>query len=169
MKSILGILIILLLAFTISCGSSPPTTEGVHEENVNFMISSHHFVKNTYQGETNPSYLIIRSYSSFDSLFGVAAVMRMDTSKLITEEKMKNGFVLSIIYQGNDIHEFNIEKIALKNNQLQVYYTSEVTEPNASWSCNCHITALIENCEFDSILLFDNGHPLPDTLIKGLD
>jgi len=168
MKAISGILIILLLALVISCGSSPSTTESVAEENVSFMIISHHFVNNPYSGETNPSYLIIRSYSSFDSLFGVAPVMGMDTSKLITEEKMKSRFVLSIIYQGNDIHKFGIEKITLKNNQLQVYYTSEVTTPNASWGCNCHVTALIENCEFDSILLFENGHPLPDALVKEL-
>jgi len=94
--------------------------------------------------------------------------MGMDTSKLITEEKMKSGFVLSIIYQGNDIHKFNIEKITLNNKQLQVYYTSEVTTPNASWKCNCNVTALIDNCKFDSILLFENGRPLPDALIKEL-
>ena len=168
MKSILGILIILFLAVTISCGSPASTTGSVAGENVNFMISSYNFVKNTYSGETNPSYLLIRSYPAFDSLFGVGAVMGMDKSKLITEEKMKTGFVLSIIYQGNNIHKCNIEKITLKNKQLQVYYTSEVTEPNASWTCNCNVTALIDNCEFDSILLFENGRPLPDAVIKQL-
>jgi hypothetical protein len=166
MKSILGILIIPLLALTLSCGNPPSTTGSAAEKNVSFMISSYQFVKNSYKGETNPSYLIIRSYPSFDSLFGVGAVMGMDSSKLITEEKMKTGFVLSIIYQGNNIHKFDIEKITLKDKQLQVYYTSEVTTPNAGWTCNCHITALIENCEFDSILLFENGHPLPDAVIK---
>jgi hypothetical protein len=168
MKSILGILIIPLLALTISCGSSPSTTGSVAEKNVSFMQSSNQFVKNTYKGETNPSYVVIRSFSSFDSLFGVGAVMGMDTSKLITEEKMKSGFVLSIIYQGNNIHEFNVDKITLKDNRLQVYYTSKVTTPNASWTCNCHVTALIENCKFDSILLFENGKPLPNAVIKEL-
>ncbi len=168
MKSILVTLIVMSVALNLSCDGSPSTTGSAAEKNVSFMISSSHFVKNFYKGETNPSYLIIRSYPSFDSLFGVAAVMGMDSSKLITEEKMKTGFVLSIIYQGNDIHKFDIEKITLKNNQLQVYYTSEVTTPNASWKCNCNVTALIDNCEFDSILLFENGHPLPDALIKKL-
>ena len=168
MKSFLGILVFLPLILTISCGGLPATTENVHEGSVNFMISSYHFVKNFYSGETNPSFLIIRNYSSFDSLFGIAAVMGMDTSKLITEEKMKEGFVLSIIYQGNDIHEFDIERITLKDNQLRVYYTSEVTEPNASWKCNCHVTALIGNCEFSSILLYKNGNFLPNALIKEL-
>ena len=168
MKSILGILIVLLLAPAISCGNSPSATGGASEQNVNFMISSYQFVKNSYSGKTNPSYLLIRSYPSFDSLFGVGAVMGMDKSKLITEEGMKKGFVLSIIYQGNNIHKFNIEKITLKNKKLQVHYTSEVTEPNASWTCNCNVTALVDNCEFDSILLFENGHALPDALIKEL-
>lgn len=146
----------------------PSTSESAAEENVSFMISSSHFVKNTYSGETNPSYLLIRNYSSFESLFGIAAVMGMDSSKLITEEKMERGFVISIIYQGNDIHKFDIEKISLQNNQLQVYYTSEVTQSNASWTCNCHVTALIDNCKFDSILLFENRHAMPDALIKEL-
>ncbi len=162
MKSIFGILIILSASLTISCDDSQD------EESVNFMISSNHFVKNFYSGETNPSYLIIRSYSSFDSLYGVAVVMGMDTSRLITEEKMEDGFVIAIIYQGNDIHEFDIEKITLKDNQLLVYYTSEVTTPNASWECNCHVTALIKNCDFTSILLFENGNYLPNAFIKEL-
>jgi len=151
-----------------SCNESPSSEENVDEENVNFMVSSDHFVKNIYSGETNPSYLLIRSYSSFDSLFGVAATWDMDYSKLITEEKMEEGFVLSIIYEGNDIHKFDIEKIILKDNQLKVYYTSEVTTPNATWECNCHVTTLIENCEFNSILLFENGNFLPNVLIKEL-
>ncbi len=168
MKLIPGILIVLLLALTISCGGSPSPTVSVAEKSVGFMISSNQFVKNTYKGETNPSYLLIRSYASFDSLFGVGAVMGMDRTKLITEEKMKTGFVLSIIYQGNNIHKFNIDKIILKGNQLQVYFSSEVTTPNATWTCNCHVTALIDDCKFDSILLFENGEPLPDAVIKKL-
>jgi hypothetical protein len=168
MKSILAILVIPLLVLTISCGSAPSTAGSASEQNISFMTSSYQFVKNTYTGETNPSYLVIRSYPAFDSLFGVGAVMGMDNSKLITEEKMKNGFVLSIIYQGNSIHKFDIEKIILKQNQLQVHYTSKVTEPNASWTCNCHVTALVDNCKFDSILFYENGKPLPDAVIKQL-
>ncbi len=168
MKSNLGILIILSVILTISCNVSHNGNDSQDGESVNFMISSYHFVTNSYSGETNPSYLLIRSYSMFDSLFGVAAVWGMDTSRLITEEKMEDGFVFSIIYQGNDIHEFDIERIALKDNQLLVYYTSEVTQPNASWTCNCHVTVLIKNCEFSSILLFENGNFLPNALIKEL-
>lgn len=168
MKSIPGIVYILLLTLILSCRDSPFTPDNRDKGNVNFMVSSDHFVKNFYSGETNPSYLIIRSYSAFDSLFGVAATWDLDYSKLITEEKMEDGFVLSIIYQGNDIHEFDIDKITLKENQLKVYYTSEVTTPNATWECNCHVTTLIENCEFSSILFFENGNFLPNVLIKEL-
>jgi hypothetical protein len=139
-----------------------------YEENVDFMADPYRFVKNFYVGETNPSYLIINNYSSFDSLFRVGAVMYMDTSKLITEEKMKDGFVLSIIYQGNDIHEFEIQKITLVGTQLLVYYTSEIVDSNASWYCNCSVITLIENCDYNSILLFENGNLLQDVLIKEL-
>ena len=48
--------------------------------NVNFMVSSDYFVKNFYSGDTNPSYLFIRSYSSFDSLFGVGVTWDTDYS-----------------------------------------------------------------------------------------
>ena len=111
---------------------------------VPFRISAHHFVKNTYFPETNPSYLIIYDYSSFDSLFGIAATMSMDRSKLITESKMQNNFVFSILYQGNDIRKFNIDKIFLESNVLNVYYSSEITQEKATWTCNCHITILVE-------------------------
>jgi hypothetical protein len=162
LKPVLGILAILLLALTISCSSAPSAAE----KNIGFMASTHQFVKNTYKGATNPSYLLIRDSAAFKDLFGVGATMGMDSSKLITEEKMKNGFVFSIIYQGNNIHEFKVEKITLKDKQLQVYYTSKVTEPNASWTCNCHTTVLVDNCEFNSVLLYENGKALPDAVIK---
>lgn len=166
MKAILGILAILLL--TVSCTSQPASTGNAPEQKIGFMVSQYHFVNNTYKGETNPSYLLIRSYPAFKSQFGTGAVMGMDNSKLITEERMKNGFVFSIIYQGNNIHEFKMEKVVLNGSQLQIHYTSKVTQPNASWTCNCHVTALIDNCKFESILLYENGQPVPNAVIKEL-
>lgn len=176
MKNLLCILIAPLVILVFACSNVPAadnnmkntTTTGGEEKNVPYMISSNHFVKNTYKGQTNPSYLLIRSYHTFESLFGVASVMGMDKSKLITEDNMKNGFVLSVIYQGNNIHEFDIERITLKGSQLQVYYSSKVTQPNATWTCNCHVTVLVENCKFDSLMLYENGKPLPDAVIKEL-
>ncbi len=149
-----------------SGNSSQPASTGTP---VSFEIASPYFVKNTYKGETNPSYLLVRSYSSFDSLFGVAMTMNADKSKLVTAEKMKDNFVFSIIYQGNDVYKFGIDKVTLNNNQLQVYYTSEVTEKNASSTGNFHITILVQNSNFSSILPFENGKPLTDAKIKTYD
>ncbi len=158
--------VLFLLISVLFSGCSDSSGNNVGEVKVGFQVTASHFVKNTYIGETNPSYLLIRSYPSFDSVFGVAATWDMDISKLVTEDKMKSGFVLSIIYQGNDIHTFTVGDVILKNGQLQVYYTSQVTEPNAAWRCNCHVTVLIDNCDFNSILLFENGNPLPNAVIK---
>ena len=168
MKSIELRAVLFLSIFVVFCGCSDSSGNSAGEVKVDFQVVTPYFVKNTYTGETNPSYLLIRSYSSFDSVFGVAMTANVDISKLITEEKMKNGFVLSVIYQGNNIHAFRMEHITLTNGQLRVYYTSEVTEPNASWRCNCHVTVLIDKCEFDSILLFENGNQLPNPSIKEL-
>lgn len=179
---ILGMLVLLvLLLLGASCGQTPRATDNgtgddmaladaqnTTEEPVGFMISRYHFVHNSYSGKTNPSYLLIRTYSSFASVFGVGAVMGMDYSKLITEEKLDSGFVMSIVYQGNDIRELGVEKVTLINGQLQVRYTSQVVSPDATWECNCHVTTLIDNCDFDSILLFQNGQPLPDAVITQL-
>ncbi|MHB8772860.1 MAG: hypothetical protein ACYC7J_17850 [Syntrophales bacterium] len=151
-----------LLMVVLCCGCSHSSG---NEAAVGFQVTTSYFVKNTYRGETNPSYLVIRSYPSFDSVFGAA---NADPAQLITEEKMKTGFVVSIIYQGNDIHEFAIDKIIVKDDQLQVHYTSEVTMPNASWTCNCHVTALIDNSNFSSIRFFENGNPLPNASVKEL-
>jgi predicted secreted protein len=129
-------------------------------EQVPFRVSDYHFVKGTYHGVTNPSYLLIRSLASFQSVFSVGYVPGMDMSKLITGADMQNGFVLSIIYQGNDIRKFGIDDIVLKDGQLRVFYTSEVTNPGASYQCNCHITVLIANRIFGPVRLFENGHEL---------
>lgn len=168
MKRICEMLAILVLLLAVSCNGQPASTGNAPEQKIGFMTSQYHFVNNTYKGATNPSYLLVRSYPAFKSQFGTGAVMGMDNAKLISEEAMKNGFVFSIIYQGNDIHEFKIDKVILKGNQLQIYYASKVTQPGASWTCNCHVTALIDNCKFDSILLYENGRPLPDAVIKEL-
>lgn len=155
-----------LLAFLLSL-SSCTSGNAISVQSLSFTVTSNYFVKNTYKGETNPSYLLIKSYPAFDSLFGIGAVMGMDRSKLIDEDKMKKGFVLSIIYQGNDVHKFGIDRITLDNGQLKVYYTSEVIERNASFTGNFHITTLIQNCDYKSVLLFENGKPLSNvTIIK---
>jgi len=160
----------LLSAFLVILAGCPSGNETSNtEKNVNFMVTSGYFVKNTYKGETNPSYLLVRSCPAFDSLFGVAAVMGMDRSKLIDEDKMKSGFILSIIYHGNDVHTFGIDKITLDNSQMKVYYTSTITERNASWTGNFHVTALIQNCEYKSVLLFENGKLLSNAKPKEYD
>ncbi len=82
-------LIILSHLLFFNCKESSSSEENFDEESVNFMVSSDYFFKNFYSGDTNPSYLLILSYSSFDSLFGVAATWDMNYSKLITEEKME--------------------------------------------------------------------------------
>lgn len=158
--------IILLFSVVLFCGCSSSSGNNAGEQNIGFQATDYYFVKNTYTAETNPSYLVMHSYSSFDSVFGVGAVMNMDRSKLVTEEKMKNAFAISIIYQGNDIHKFSVDRVVLKNGQLQVHYTSEITSPNASWRCNCHVTVLIDQCDFNSILFFENGNQVPNPLIK---
>ncbi len=95
--------------------------------------------------------------------------MNADKSKLITAEKMKDKFIFSIIREVNDVYEFGIENITLKNKQLEVHYTSMVTQKNTSWTGNFHITLLVQNCDFSSILLFENGKPLNDAKIKEYD
>ena len=106
MKKILGIATILLASVVsiASCSSNQglSTSENSSqpastETPVSYEISSSHFVKNTYKGETNPSYLLIRSYSSFESLFGVAMTMNTDKSKLVTAEKMKDKFIFHFL------------------------------------------------------------------------
>ncbi len=158
----------ILLMVVLCCGCSNSSGNAGNEAAVGFQVTTSYFVKNTYRGETNPSYLVIRSSASFDSVFGVAAVANVDPARLITEEKMKTGFVVSIIYQGNDIHTLAIDKIVLMDDQLQVHYTSEVTTPNASWTCNCHVTALIDKSNFSTIRFFENGKPLPNAVVKEL-
>jgi hypothetical protein len=168
MRSIQCTTYILSFFLLLSCNDDLVIPPYGDRGNVNFMVTSDHFVKNFYSAETNPSYLLIRSYSCFDSLFGTAFTWDTDYSKLITSDKMEDGFVLSIIYQGNDIHNFNIKKINLTDSIIEVYYTSGVLSRDASWECNCHVTALIDNCEFCSIHLIENENILPDAFIQEL-
>ena len=174
MKPAPGIFIALLTALAISCAGPPPAgegivkgTAGVAQTEVNFLKSSHHFVKNPYSPAANPSYFIMRNYPVFAANFGVAAVMGMDTATLITEEKMKNRFVLSIVHQGRDFRKMDIEKITLANRQLQVYYTSEVTMRDVG-EVNCHVTVLVDDCGFDSVLFYENGRYLPGAAAREL-
>jgi hypothetical protein len=86
-RSILYIKHFLLLILILSCKDVPVTPDNGDKGNVIFMVSSDYFVKNFYSGETNPSYLLIRSYSCFESLSGVAEKWDTDYSKMEISSK----------------------------------------------------------------------------------
>ena len=130
-----------------------------------YMIPDGYFVNCWYEGATNPSCLTFRDYDCFDKYFTIGWYMGLDESKLITEEKMEDGFVLSVICQGNDIPALGIEKVVLHNGKLIVCYTREVGIEDANFTANMHLTLLIDNCDFDSVILFENGRRAADVSV----
>jgi hypothetical protein len=134
-----------------------------------YVLSDGYFIGNWYVAETNPSCLVFRDYDCFDAYFSIGWYMGLDESKLITEEGMEDGFVLSVIYQGNDIPKLGIEKVALHNGKLIVYYTHEVVMADASFTANMHLTVLIDDCDFDSVILFENGSRITHASITEVD
>ena len=153
---------IAVICFLCACDTSLPTDvshsigldRGVE---VSYMLSEGHFVENWYTAETNPICLIFRDYDCFDEYFSIAWIQGMDGSKLITGEKMEGGFVLSIIYQGRDVSRLGIERIGLREGTLIVDYGREILMEGASFTGNYHVTVLIDDCAFDSVMLYENG------------
>ena len=95
--------------------------------------------------------------------------MGIDESKLITDERMEGGFVLSVIYQGYDAVTLGIEKIILHNGKLIVYYTREVILKDATFTGNYHLTLLIDDCNFDSVILFENRRRVEHVPVTEVD
>ena len=150
-----------LLAFS-ACDTSMPTDmsypvvldRGVE---IPYMVSEGHFVNNPFEAITYPTCLVIREYECFEAVFSIAWVQGLDESKLITEEGMEKGFVLSIIYKGYDSVSLGIEKVVLHNGELIVLFTKELRMSGTSFTGNYHLTLLIDDCDFDSVALFENG------------
>jgi len=145
-----------------SCDLSAPADEAEslylsHGIEPSYMVSGGHFVDNWYTAETIPSCLLIRDFDCFDEYFSIGWVQGMDESRLITEERMEGGFVLSVIYQGNDVSSLGVERIVLQNGRLIVRYARKVIMEDASFTGNYHATVLIEDCDFDSVMLVENG------------
>lgn len=155
------------ILFLSACDKSAPTEVSYPIDldrgiEVSYMVSEGYFVNGWYEGVTNPSCLVFQDYECFDTYFSIGWYMGLDELKLITEEGMEDGFVLSVIYQGNDIPKLGIEKVALHNGKLIVYYTHEVVIADASFTANMHLTLLIDDCDFDSVILFENGRRVAD-------
>jgi len=96
-------------------------------------------------------------------------LVHLDESKLITEERMENGFVLSIIYQGYDVVALGIDRILLHKGKLIVRYTKEARMSGASFTGNYHLTLLIDDCGFDSVTLFENGGRIMHASVTEVD
>ena len=170
MKIILCIPLAVILALS-ACDTSTPADVSYPVDfdrgiELSCMVSNGHFVNNWYEGATNPSCLLIEDYECFESYFSVGWVQGMDESRLITEERMEDGFVLSVIYQGYDVVSLDIEKVVLHDGKLIVCYKREVTMSGVSFTGNYHLTLLIGDCDFDSVMLFENGRRLTDVRIK---
>lgn len=173
MKALRNISVAAVL-FLSACGTSEPTDVSFPIDfdrgiEVSFMVSEGHFVNGWYEGVTNPSCLVFRDYECFDTYFSIGWYMGLDESKLITEEGMEDGFVLSVIYQGNDIPKLGIEKVLLHNGKLIVYYTHEVVMADASFTANMHLTMLIDDCDFEAVMLFENGSRITHASITEVD
>lgn len=154
-----------------ACDTSTPTDVSYPVDfergiELSCMVSEGHFVNGTYEGATNPSCLLIWDYECFDSYFSIGWVQGMDESKLITDERMEDRFVLSIIYQGDDVISLGIEKVVLLDGKLIVCYTQEVTMSDVSFMGNYHLTLLIDDCDFESVMLFENGRRVTDIRVK---
>jgi hypothetical protein len=153
-------LIVLMSLFLFACGS------GDSWPRVNYTPVQAYFVRNTYEGVTNPSYLIIRNYSSFDALFHM--LPGHSDPVPVTEESISTRFVVTIIYQGNDIRTLTIRNIQLHDGELVVSYTSDITEPNAAYTCNCYAAALVDNSDFTSVRFVENGKTVSNVSLQEL-
>lgn len=157
----------LALCLAVFLGLSSPGPAGAEQPgDLSFQVLSHYFVKNTYAGKTNPSYLLVYDYPSFDALLGLAAVMSADPVPSIDETTMKDRFVVSVVYQGRDIRRYTLDNIILENQALKIYYRSAITQENAAWTCNCHLTVLVAKCRFDRVEFFENGRPCSDATVS---
>jgi hypothetical protein len=164
MKAMRYICLAAILALS-ACNVSDPSetnyssdfSRGVEQP---YMVSDGYFIGNWYEGDTNPSCLIFRDFACFDTYFTIGWYMGLDESKLITEERMKGGFVISVIYKGYDVTKLGIERVILHNGRLIVYYTREVIIENATFTGGYHLTMLVDDCVFDSVILFENGSRL---------
>ena len=70
---------------------------------------------------------------------------------------MENGFVLSIIYQGYDVVSLGIEKVVLQNGKLIVCYAQAVKMSGVTFTGNYHLALLVDDCDFESVMLFEDG------------
>ncbi len=147
-----------------SCSSTGPS-EG--EVNISFKQNTgHYFISSQYPYmQTHiPTFLIIRNYAAFDSLYGWAGIDQ-DTSGIIHASDLQQNFLLDIVYYGNYSVQITVQQITLNSKVLTVNYTSTTTARDLSYYLKNHSLNLVSTCAFDSVRFIRDGIPIVNPFI----
>jgi len=128
--------------------------------------TGNYFLDSTYAITHTPTFFVIRSYDSFDSLFKWAATVNQDTSQIIHPNEMQSDFVIDVLIQGTFSLDIVVNRISMSSGILIVYYAKSVPVPHPSWTANNHAIVLVSNCNFSYIRFCENGQLLNNAFVE---
>lgn len=103
-------------------------------------------------GSTDRYYL--KSKEAFDELFYF--IYDHNEEPQIPESVLENFEIIGIVKCGNFLCELNVDSIIQTENNLAVYYRSEIIEDNLSWTAAIPIIVTFQ-ADVQNVTYFENG------------
>ena len=130
-----------------------------------FEVYSGYFVSNKYEPNKTRSFVVAKSQTHFDQVFGVAFVLG-DKSHRLEENELKSKTVIAAIRRGKSLCDFKVNSITNNDGVLEVKYTAKMQkESTASFASPLIIS--VPKGNYKAIHFIENGKVLKQ--IKSID
>jgi hypothetical protein len=100
-----------------------------------FDTYSGYFVSNKFEPDAPASFVVIADQKTFDTIFGIAAVMG-DQSHRLPADAFESKIVVAVIKRGKAVTQFTVEHVAQHDAILTVHYSTRQTpSDSADFAC----------------------------------
>jgi hypothetical protein len=131
---------------------------------LDFEIYSGYFVSNKFEPGAANSFVVATTQEQFDTVFGVAFVMK-DKSHRLPANAFKSLMVIAPIKRGKATWEFKVENVTVRNGVVELKYTA-TSQPSNSATYAVPFVVSIPKGEYNAVQFVENGKPKKKVVIR---
>jgi hypothetical protein len=117
-----------------------------------------YFVSNKFENREPMSFVVLKSQTAFDTVFGIAMVMG-DRSHRLPSGVFDQNLVVSAIHRGKAFVGYDVDKVELDGKALVIRYRANST-PSESTEYVCPLILSVARGDYNAVRFVENGREI---------
>jgi len=160
-KRIHGMVLLILSAFPWLASAAE---KSVALQSVAFQTHDGYFVSKQFEADIPISFVVLKDQAAFDKVFGVAAVTR-DKSLRLLADAFVGQMVVAAIHRGKKVVSYQVERVAAEGRTLAVRYTTK-SEPSNAAELVCPLIVSVPKGDYDAVQFIEDGKEIKKVAIQ---